>query len=250
MEKVAFTQKKFLALPLERRHKKLSLILRALFDYTLQGNKEKAQDLLVYFNQLSLWNQSSTLEVASLEAIADSFHEHLRLSKTCIKEENYLDFENQQDRQEPSRSNWDIDIYLDKIRSTHNIGSIFRTCEAMRLGRICSEDNFIDFEHPQIKKTAMGSWDWVEYLKVASLSELKRPVIALEISECATPIYDYIFPPSFTLILGNEEYGVSKRLLEEADEVIYIPMAGRKNSLNVANAFAVVAGEIVRQRLR
>lgn len=250
MEKTAFTQKKFLALPLERRHKKLALVLKALFDSSLEGNKAEVQDLLVYFNQLSLWNQGSVLETASLEAIADSFHEHLRLSKTYVKEESYLDFRKQQDKHEPKRSNLEIDIYLDKIRSTHNIGSIFRTCEAMRLGRICSEDNFIDFEHPQIKKTAMGSWDWVECFKVASIDELRRPIIALEISECATSIYDYIFPPSFTLILGNEEYGVSKRLLKEADEVIYIPMAGRKNSLNVANAFAVVAGEIVRQRLR
>ena len=180
----------------------------------------------------------------------DLFHYHLKKANEHLKEESFLKFTEEKDKKEAKRKAWKIDIYLDKIRSTHNIGSIFRTCEALQLGRIVSSSSFIDFEHSQIKKTAMGAWDWVEWEKINNLEELKRPIIALETCSNANSLYDYIFPESFSLVLGNEEYGVSKKILEQADDVIYIPMEGRKNSLNVANAFSMVAGEIVRQRSR
>ena len=54
----------------------------------------------------------------------------------------------------------------------------------------------------------------------------------------------------FTLILGNEEYGISDKVLKEVDFLIKIPMMGRKNSLNIANAFAIAAYEIRRKKIK
>ena len=51
-----------------------------------------------------------------------------------------------------------------------------------------------------------------------------------------------------TFPLGNEEYGCSKETLAMADYLLTIPLYGRKNSLNVSNAFAIAAQEICRQK--
>jgi tRNA G18 (ribose-2'-O)-methylase SpoU len=61
------------------------------------------------------------------------------------------------------------------------------------------------------------------------------------------PLSDFIFPASFTLILGNEEYGISNESLKLADYIVEIPLFGAKNSLNVACAFAIAASQIRRQ---
>ena len=79
------------------------------------------------------------------------------------------------------------------------------------------------------------------------LSNLKKPLIALETVENAPSIYDFSFPETFSLLLGNEEYGLKEKTLRQADHIVQIPLLGSKNSLNVANAFAIVAGEISRK---
>ena len=60
-------------------------------------------------------------------------------------------------------------------------------------------------------------------------------------------IYDFTFPEKFTLILGNEEYGLSDEWLNQCDQIVTIPMWGFKNSLNVASAYAIAAYEIRKQ---
>jgi tRNA G18 (ribose-2'-O)-methylase SpoU len=78
----------------------------------------------------------------------------------------------------------------------------------------------------------------------ARLIDLPRPIIALETSDEAAPIDGFDFPPSFSLVLGNEEYGVSDEALTLAESLVEIPLLGTKNSLNVACAFAIAAAAI------
>ena len=93
----------------------------------------------------------------------------------------------------------------------------------------------------------MQAHQWIKTEEKTPLSELPRPIIALETVEGATPHHEYPFPKSGTLVLGNEEYGCSQDILSVADAFISIPLYGRKNSLNVANAFSIVA-ETIRRR--
>ena len=93
----------------------------------------------------------------------------------------------------------------------------------------------------------MGTSTEVPTTKNASLKNLPRPLIALETAPLAPSIYDFSFPPTFTLLLGNEEYGLSRESLDQADQLVQIPLQGSKNSLNVACAYAIVAAEIRRQ---
>lgn len=134
-----------------------------------------------------------------------------------------------------------FDIYLDTLRSAHNVGSILRTVEAFQLGAVHLGGYTPGLEHNQVLIASMGASDWVTVHRHTPLNELKRPLIAFETTLTATPLPQFSFPPEGTLIFGNEKYGCSETILTHADYIVSIPLFGRKSSLNVANAFAIVA---------
>ena len=147
-------------------------------------------------------------------------------------------------------------VICDNIRSLENIGSIFRTADALRINKIflcgiCGKP-----PHHKISKSALGSenrLDW-EYHKltwklVEKLKKEKVFVIALENTKNSL-IYNK-FKPKFplALVVGNEVKGVSLSVLKRVDRIISLPMFGRKDSLNVAVAFGIAAYEINKTRL-
>jgi len=240
---VTFTKRKFLQLPEKLRHRKCAELLRSFYE-ALSKNETYN---LEYYNTLLSWMHLLPQENFDLKTLADRYHWHLDAAHLTLKEHNLLPSIRTGDR--VAKLNFaPIAIYLDKVRSAYNVGSIFRTAEAFRIGQIhCSEKTpFIDNE--KVTRTAMGAAEIVPCFQNTPLHELPRPFIVMDTSDEAIPLPEFIFPPSFTLILGNEEYGVSSSLLSEADYLIEVPMFGAKNSLNVACAFAIAAAQIRRQR--
>lgn len=235
-----YTQRKFLSFPLEKQHKKCAEMLRALFE---TGREE----LFSHYNEIQAWMCSPTLSSAGRRAISDRYHEHLKAAGLSLREYRLLPRISTGDRERKIEENLPVTIYLDQIRSAHNVGSIIRTTEAFSLGTLAFSKDTPGPDHPQVEKTAMGSCAYVSCSPIASLEELPRPLIALETSPAAIPLQQFIFPETFTLVVGNEEYGCSAEILKEADYLIEIPLRGRKNSLNVANAFAIAAAEIIKQ---
>ncbi|MBA2369682.1 MAG: TrmH family RNA methyltransferase [Candidatus Protochlamydia sp.] len=240
-----FTERKFLNLPIETKHKKCAEQLRYCYDRLSQG-KDIQEEVSIY-NRLLRWMDSPPLPSFKPKEIADRYHLHIQLAKVLKKEHNLLPAIRTGDRAE-SQTPWTIDIYLDEIRSAHNVGSILRTTEAMALGTVYFSSNTPFIDHKQVKDAAMQTEQWVVCRRGIPLSDLRRPIIALETVERALSLFEFTFPPLFTLVVGNEEYGCSDAALMVADYIIEIPLRGRKNSLNVANAFAIAAGEISRQK--
>lgn len=181
------------------------------------------------------------------EAIERRFHEHLRLSGRSIAEHDFLSNLIVGDSKEGAPWLF-IHTYLDGLRSCHNVGSIVRTTESFRLGPIHLSCDMMACDHPQIKKTSMGAFDHVTISHGTDLRTLPKPWIAIETVRGAPAYNEMLYPESCTLVLGNEERGIQASLLKECDFVVTIPLAGRKNSLNVANAFAIVASEVALQR--
>lgn len=239
-----FTQKKFLAFPLEWQHKKCAELLRRIYDHE---HEDLASEHELYHTLLTWMQEPLPPLPLSHKALADSYHIHLQKAKISKKEHHLLPKIRHEDRLEAAEP-WPIAIYLDELRSAHNVGSIIRTTEAFALGNLYFSASTPDASHKKVKDTAMGSNQWISCTQGVALETLPRPLIALETSEDAVSLYEFIFPSSFTLIVGNEEYGCSDRTLSVSDYLVEIPMRGRKNSLNVANAFAIAAGEISRQK--
>lgn len=241
----SFTKTKFLSFPIERQHKKCCSMLRHIYDLITAG--KEYHPAVSHYNELQGWMGTPSLEGCSLKNVSDRFHQHSKQAGVSYKEHNLLPRVTRGDRA-GGESPWPIAIYLDHIRSAHNVGSILRTVECLRLGTVFLSDQTPHYDHKQVKDASMGTSEYITCQVIDNLDSLPRPIIALETSPDATSIHEYIFPETFTLVVGNEEYGCSDEVLTEADQIIAIPMRGRKNSLNAANAFSMAAHEIARQR--
>lgn len=240
-----FTKRKFQAFAYEKQHKKCAELLKSIHENILKGISHEA--LFLHYKELLVWMDDPLDPKDGLKELADRYHYHLKHAKISFQEHNLLPSVRRGDHPN-SEETWPIAIYLDHLRSAHNVGSIIRTVEAFALGEIYFSDQTPYIDHPQVQNASMQAFQWVNCIRANPFNQLSKPLILLETSPEAISLYDFIFPHSFTLIVGNEEYGCSDEVLAHADYLVEIPLRGRKNSLNVANAFAIAASEIHRQR--
>lgn len=137
---------------------------------------------------------------------------------------------------------------LDNIRSVWNVGSMFRTADAVGLAGLYLCGMTATPPRPDMEKTALGAtlsvpWDfWSDSLAAArKIKEQGLPLIALEQAPGARQWDSFEFPFPSCFVVGHEVKGVRPEILEIADHVVEIPMAGLKHSLNVAVSFGVLA---------
>lgn len=239
-----FSRRKFLQLELRVQHKKCSETLRQIYEQLLQ--KKNVSSLYEIYHQYIDWMNLKPFETEDLKHIADRYHWHIERAVIFLKEHNLLPHIRKGDH-EPKKEFPEIAVYLDNIRSAYNVGSILRTTEALRVSKVYFAQNTPFISNEKVQKVAMGSAEVVPCFQDVPLKDLPRPIIALETSKDAQPVSKYLFPKTFTLILGNEEYGISEESLKECDSLIEIPLYGMKNSINVAGAYSIAAAEIRRQ---
>ena len=147
-------------------------------------------------------------------------------------------------------------LIVDNVRSAHNVGSFFRTCDGAGVSRIilvgytpAPLDRFGRVQN-EIKKTSLGAsamiaWEQRENgedirNKIAQLKEEGFTIVAVEQVENAVSLYDFEVPNKVAYIVGNEIDGVSEDLLSVADSCIEIKMRGQKESLNVGVTAGIV----------
>ncbi len=143
-------------------------------------------------------------------------------------------------------------MLLHNIRSSHNVGSIFRTADAIGVTRVYFSgytplpiDRFLR-QNKEIAKTALGAEKSVVWEKVSSFEqvilEIKNEgfvVIGLE-QDIRSRDYRESFAGNKVLfVVGSEVEGMSPELRSYCDALVEIPMRGMKESLNVAVAFGV-----------
>ncbi len=177
------------------------------------------------------------------KALADRYHWHMQLAGLSLKEHHLLPTIRTGERT-PKLEFPNIAIYLDHVRSAYNVGSILRTVEALRIGKVYFSEKTPFIDNEKVKRTAMGAAELIPCFQNVALSSLPRPLIALDTGNSALSVAEFDFPASFTLILGNEEYGISHEALKEVDYVVEIPLFGAQNALNIACAFAIAAAKI------
>ena len=152
----------------------------------------------------------------------------------------------------------DIIVIAHNIRSTHNIGSLFRTCDGFGVRQLVlsgyspypklPDDTRLPHIREkltaQIHKTALGAEETVPfcYTEELDLEQLKREgytIVALEQSASAHRLPHFTTPEKVVLLLGEEVEGISPELLYRCDEIIEIPMNGSKESFNVSVAAGI-----------
>lgn len=147
---------------------------------------------------------------------------------------------------------------LENIRSAYNVGSVFRTADAFLLNAIYITGYTAKPPHKEIKKTALGAEDTVEWKYLANaelaIEELKKDgykVYAVEQVENSISLEKFTSnaDEKIAVIFGNEVSGVEQSTIAACDGCIEIPQLGMKHSLNIATAAGVVLWEIVRKVL-
>lgn len=144
-------------------------------------------------------------------------------------------------------------VVLDNIRSAHNVGAIFRTCDAAGVARVffCGftptpVDRF-GRARKDIAKVALGAeqtipWEYHEYTLacIETLQSAGVSIVAVEQSLEATDFRKYTPQPQQAFVFGNEVTGVDERVLQASDMHIHIPMHGSKESLNVSVSVGII----------
>ena len=152
----------------------------------------------------------------------------------------------------------DVIVIIHNIRSAHNVGSIFRTCEGFGVSSIILSGyspypkvhndtrlpHIIDKVASQIHKTALGAETMVPYeyqpkIDVKTLSKNGYTIVGLEQDNKSTALDKYKPPRKIALLLGEEVDGISKELRDLCDNLIEIPMRGKKESFNVSVAAGI-----------
>ena len=149
-------------------------------------------------------------------------------------------------------------VVLENIRSAYNVGSVFRTSDAFLIEAIYIIGYSAKPPHKEIKKTALGAEDVVnwKYFKTSleAIEDLRKgsfKVYAVEQVEGSLLLQNVKIQSSekLAIIFGNEVTGVEQSTIHECDGCIEIPQLGMKHSLNIATAVGVVLWELVRTRV-
>lgn len=152
----------------------------------------------------------------------------------------------------------EVVVIVHNIRSTYNVGSVFRTADGFGVREIILSGyspypaipGDTRLPHLQekitnkIHKTALGAEQTMTFRVTAKppLNQLKKQgymIVALEQSPRSIPLHHFQAPDKIALLLGEEVDGISPALLEQCDSVVEIPMQGTKESFNVSVAAAL-----------
>ena len=148
---------------------------------------------------------------------------------------------------------------LENIRSAYNVGSVFRTSDAFLLQSIYIIGYTAQPPHKEIKKTALGAEETVEwkYFKntedaILDLKSQGFTVYAVEQVKNSLFLEQVVFETEekIAVVFGNEVSGVEQETILLCDGCIEIPQLGMKHSLNIATAAGVVLWEIIRTRMK
>jgi len=148
-----------------------------------------------------------------------------------------------------------IIVALEDVRSMANVGSVFRSCDALGVEALWLVGITPTPPHRDIHKTALGATDtvvWRHFSSSAEMLEAARAaglrVVAAEQAVGSTPLAGAFLGDDapVLLVFGNEVSGVSDAVLAAADACVEIPQVGAKHSLNIAVSVGVVLWEVVR----
>lgn len=155
----------------------------------------------------------------------------------------------------------EVTLILHNIRSTHNVGAIFRTADGFGVKEIILSGytpyprtpddgrlpHIAEKLDKQIHKTALGAEKIVRFAYFENIGDWIKlnaatdnlPIVALEQSENSVMLPEFKPPQKLALLLGEEVNGIGSELLEKCQQIVEIPMFGQKESFNVSVATGI-----------
>lgn len=155
-------------------------------------------------------------------------------------------------------------LIVHNVRSAYNVGAVFRTADGAGVAKIyltgytpvpynSKKDTYQTQAQKMISKTALGADEFVAWERVKNLGKLilalkSQGIQIIALEEDKEAVNYKKFKPQFpcALILGNEVRGIDKKILDKCDDIIFIPMRGKKESLNVSVATGIAIYELLK----
>ena len=143
-------------------------------------------------------------------------------------------------------------VLLDNVRSLHNVGSVFRTCDAMAVEKLYLCGITAKPPHREIQKTAIGATESVnwEYMDdaISIIHRYKKEgytIISVEQTSNSKALGNYNWKnEKVLLIFGNEVDGVQQKIIDLSDISLEIPQWGTKHSFNITVSAGIVLWDL------
>ena len=146
-------------------------------------------------------------------------------------------------------------LILDQINDVRNFGAIIRTAEISGVDGIIIQNSSSAPINSDTVKTSAGAIFNIPICKVSHIKDAIYHLKSIDISIISASekskknIYDIDFKGPLAIIMGSEQRGINKSILNMSDEMVKLPMYGKIESLNVSVACGIFLYEVVRQRI-
>ncbi len=142
-------------------------------------------------------------------------------------------------------------VILENIQDPHNLGTLFRICDAMKIKAVAITENSCDIYNPKVLRGSMGSIFrldifWVNDI-ITFISDLKKydfEICASTVDKNDSPISKIKYNKKTAVIIGNEGNGINPETIKLCDKKITIPTNQEIDSLNAAVAAGIIIWEI------
>jgi len=146
-------------------------------------------------------------------------------------------------------------LVLDGVTDPHNLGACLRTADAAGVHAVIAPRDRACGLNATVRKVASGAAETVPFVQVTNLARTLRMlrdngvwVVGTALEGASGSLYQGRLTGSLALVLGAEGQGIRRLTRENCDELVYIPMQGLVESLNVSVATGITLFEALRQR--
>ncbi|MBS1970845.1 MAG: RNA methyltransferase [Bdellovibrionales bacterium] len=150
--------------------------------------------------------------------------------------------------------NFETAVVLEGIYDRGNISAVMRTAEGLGYANFHVVETQEKFK--EANRVTQGADKWVEVQKWKQSKDCIQALrdqgyrICVTTLEASKPIAEIDFSGKTALVLGNERDGVSREMIDAADERMIIPMPGFVQSFNISVAGALCLYHIMQDRIR
>ncbi|MDR6301658.1 TrmH family RNA methyltransferase [Mesonia maritima] len=157
-----------------------------------------------------------------------------------------------------SEKKFPIILVAENLQSPANIGSLFRLADAFQIEKLILFGNNVDLSSNRLRRTARSTVNFVPHEITENLQQTIQHYVAqnyklycLEITDKSIPLetIELAENEKIILVLGEENFGVNKEILDQANATVHINMFGKNSSMNVAQAGGIALYEITKKLL-
>lgn len=145
-------------------------------------------------------------------------------------------------------------LVAEQIEKPGNLGTMMRSSDAVKVDGLVLCDSKTDIYNPNVVRASTGNLFTLPVAEATTAETIPwlkaKGIRILATSPHVETLYTQVdLAEPVAVVVGAEQYGLTKPWLEQADLVVRLPMLGEADSLNVATATAVMLYEVLRQRL-